>query len=582
MDEVSQSHISSDGLLRDFCDGSIYKSHSIFASDQLALQIVPYYDELEICNPLGSYTKKHKVGMFYYTIANVHPKFRSSLKCIVLFAVAKSEDIKTFGTDPIVHQLVCDLNKISKDGLILETATFKGALLAFLGDNMGSHSIGGFKESMSFSYRFCRSCLTTQEQSRTIFTAGGFEARTPAEHKRHCALLSGPLKHHHSMVYGINRESALESAEHFSVSTGLPHDIMHDLLEGAFLYEVKALLLYCIDQKYFSVSTLNSQLRSFDFGYSESSNKPTPIDLVALKSRDGKIHQSASQMWLFARTLPLLVGDKVPSDDQHWHCFTLLLNILDICTQHECSEDSVACLSVLVEKHHTLFQDLYPDVHIKPKHHFMVHYPEQILKFGHLVNYWTMRHEAKLKLAKMVSRFGNFKNICLSIAEKHQRWFCYQLQSPRNAFLTTTPEVGGYSYTMHMHDEAVDIRQELNSLVSDDVLICHPSWVQHFNSTFKKFCVIVVSYGVFPTFGKVQDLMVLPGGEVVFYVTLYETLYFDDHYHAFVILPTANTKCVLLSTLQYSFVLHPYTNFNMDGNYYVVLKYGIDVKLLKE
>ncbi len=70
-------------------------------------------------------------------------------------------------------------------------------------------------------------------------------------------------------------------------------------------------------------------------------------------------------------------------------------------------------------------------------------------------------------------------------------------------------------------------KQKLNSLsVSDDALICHPSWVQHFNSTFKKFCV-VVAYIQQPTFGKVQDLMVLPDGEVVFYVTMYKTLHFD-------------------------------------------------------
>ncbi len=78
-----------------------------------------------------------------------------------------------------------------------------------------------------------------------------FEARTPTEHKRHCDLLCGPLKDHHLTVSGVNRESALEGTVHFSVATGLPQDIMHDLLEG----EIKALLVHCIGKKHFTACT---------------------------------------------------------------------------------------------------------------------------------------------------------------------------------------------------------------------------------------------------------------------------------------------------------------------------------------
>lgn len=46
----------------DFCSGTRYSSHSLFGVDSTALQIILYYDELEICNPLGSRRKKHKIG----------------------------------------------------------------------------------------------------------------------------------------------------------------------------------------------------------------------------------------------------------------------------------------------------------------------------------------------------------------------------------------------------------------------------------------------------------------------------------------------------------------------------------------
>ena len=32
---------------------------------------------------------------------------------------------------------------------------FKGGLLLCLGDNLGSNALGGFKQSFSFSFRFC-------------------------------------------------------------------------------------------------------------------------------------------------------------------------------------------------------------------------------------------------------------------------------------------------------------------------------------------------------------------------------------------------------------------------------------------
>ena len=52
--------VHSDGILEDFCDGDRFSSHPVFSQDPYALQIIAYYDELEICNPLGSHIKTRK------------------------------------------------------------------------------------------------------------------------------------------------------------------------------------------------------------------------------------------------------------------------------------------------------------------------------------------------------------------------------------------------------------------------------------------------------------------------------------------------------------------------------------------
>lgn len=48
--------------LYDYCDGQVYKDHPLFKMDRDALQLVIYYDDVEVSNPLGSYRGKHKLG----------------------------------------------------------------------------------------------------------------------------------------------------------------------------------------------------------------------------------------------------------------------------------------------------------------------------------------------------------------------------------------------------------------------------------------------------------------------------------------------------------------------------------------
>ena len=66
---------SSSELLRDLCDGSLFKTHPIFSTNPTALQIILYYDELEIANPIGCFVKQHKLGCLMFSLGNVHPKF---------------------------------------------------------------------------------------------------------------------------------------------------------------------------------------------------------------------------------------------------------------------------------------------------------------------------------------------------------------------------------------------------------------------------------------------------------------------------------------------------------------------------
>ena len=52
-----------DGLLGDVCDGTLFKKHHLFVKDPLALQLLIYFGEVEVVNPIGAHRGIHKLGL---------------------------------------------------------------------------------------------------------------------------------------------------------------------------------------------------------------------------------------------------------------------------------------------------------------------------------------------------------------------------------------------------------------------------------------------------------------------------------------------------------------------------------------
>ena len=218
-------------------------------------------------NPIGSFVHTHKLGCLFFSLENIRPQYRSSLKSIYLVAVAKSQDITQYGIDILLRPFVEDLKRLYIDGISVSvgpiTKTCHGALLAFLADTLAAHLVGGFKGSMSFAHRICRTCMITKEEAQTCFSEedSKCELRTPQKHEQQCQLLLGLGRATRSVEYGINRTSILEEVSGFSVIMGLPHDVIHDLFEGVVKYELLLFLPYCLSRGY----DLNSRIRGFDF-----------------------------------------------------------------------------------------------------------------------------------------------------------------------------------------------------------------------------------------------------------------------------------------------------------------------------
>ena len=132
-------------------------------------------------------------------------------------------------------------------------------------------------------------------------------------------------------------------APHYSLfNGGLPHDIMHDVLEGVAPLEISLLLCHCIIcEKYLTLDEYNHRLSHFDYEYLETSRAP-PINTRSILSEGRALKASASQMLLLIRILPLMIGDTIPNSDPNWKCFILLTKIVDILVSPWSSADLCA------------------------------------------------------------------------------------------------------------------------------------------------------------------------------------------------------------------------------------------------
>lgn len=87
-------------------------------------------------------------------------------------------------------------------------------------------------------------------------------------------------------------------------------------------------------------------------------------------------------MWCLARMLPLMIGKDISVSDEHWSNYLVLLEMLDYVFAPTLTCEAVAQLKVLIDDHHHTFKVLYPNSPITPKMHYIVRYPDLILRLS--------------------------------------------------------------------------------------------------------------------------------------------------------------------------------------------------------
>ena len=216
--------------------------------------------------------------------------------------------------------------------------------------------------------------LATDDEIQKVFIASKCTVRDEEMYSEIVRGLkaSSSVSAHLSVNYGVNRGTVVADINFFRVTKCFPQDIMHVLIEGVLVKEVQLLIKYCLSKNFFSLDQLNQAISTFDYGYHDLPNKPSPVEFDRLQQRAGK-------MLCLSRSLPLLIGQFIPEGDESWTCFLTLLSITSILTAFQFSPEDCALIATLIEEHHERFIKESPDVLLTPKLYYLIHLPDQIL-----------------------------------------------------------------------------------------------------------------------------------------------------------------------------------------------------------
>lgn len=551
-------------IISDIMDGAIFKSSSFFANNPNALKIILFQDAFEIVNPLGSAKKKHKLLGVYFTLADFYPHNRSSVGQMQLVLLCKESDSKYFGDLKVFGQLVNDLKDLERDGIeIAPGKIVKAAVVCIAGDNLGSHYIGGFVESFSAEYS-CRYCLAKREDLGNSWKCCA-EMRNVDNYCKSIEYLK--VNPNESNSCGIKRDSVFNQLANFHVTSGLPPCLGHDLFEGVICYDLVLCLRYFVKLQWFSYDMLNSRIHQFNFTSTDAANKPPEVSVTG-----DRLGGHAIQNWTLLRFIGLIIGDKVVNKgDGVWQLVLLMIKMTALVCSAELSMAEIAYMKIVIEEYLEARHELFPNVSLRPKHHYLSHYASLTFKFGPLLRLWTMRFESKHSYFKQCMRSAqNYKNVSGMLAERHQIFQAYQLNG--NFFRSDLELNNCSAFHSGLHCLAIQEALRDYNFTPHDTVVTDSVSIK--GSLFSKDCYVIVQ-------DKTQDeqlnitanciLLVLVQNSIPYFIAQRYSCSVDHDLGVLFVSKTEqdNVVCFSASSTEHD---HPLYAYSVRGQLYIVPK----------
>ena len=557
---IDHDHFSPDNIMEDICDGEIFSEHPLYSRYPRALQILLYYDDLEMVNGLGSHVSKHKCAMFYYTLANIPPYMRSKWCSINLLGIIKTKYLVRHGLEPFLRDFISTVKDLSNQGVTLtiqnEQRLLRGSLIGVLGDQPATNFMGGYKISGSFAFKPCKTCAVSNNQMKILTDSQLLKERSQDLHRRRCAELDSMTKRNRkyfSKMWGINSKTPLLDIPFFQLSKMITHDGMHVLHEGLLPYNISLFLQDAINDGILTLKWLNTNLAKFQYSYLDSDNKPELI--VQKHLQKGSLKQTAAAMVTLTYVLPLILHTKADMLGEKYRNLMRLIVISLLINSPKCTVDTAGQLQVLIETYLTYFRRLYPHTNLRPKAHSLLHFPTQMIRYGALKNLNCFRYESKNNFFKSC-HFKNYINLPYSMAKAHQLNNCYNFLNCNQdeGYLNTisTKDLVREGQTHMFLDHYPDLINEFSAKIlmaynvvdaNDIQVYCTPEFTIRGLTYRPQSCLFLGETDNWPLFVEIEALYVYK--ETKFFVCrVLETLDYFWEANAYDVSST-NTKKVL-------------------------------------
>lgn len=526
------------------CDEKLFdvKYTVSHAGSPIDIPLMFYIDEFEPCNPLGSRRKVHKLSGIYFTIASIPAHLRSKLKSLFLYGLVYHKYVKAYGYGAIFRNLIQELQDLYDNPLQVtlkngDSLSFNVRLLLVTADNLSAHDILGLQTHFNCG-KVSRYCLTDHSEMRIKFDSVTCPTRSHEQYKRQIVEL-GNFPEQVKLDYGIKARCVFDEIPYIDVTKLVPPDVMHDFLEGVAPTVICVSLLNIIQNSALTLGALNDRLASFKYGSADIKNKYGST-LTNVQLNKFTIPGTASEKYCLLRLLPLVLHDIMATTPAPKGIKLLLkcLDISEIIMAFVINREWVSHLHALIIEHHKLVKELAP-VALRPKFHFLTHYPQLIFIYGPPRHYYTMRFESMHQYFKrLTERTKNFINLTHTLSNRFQNLLSYYLY--QKDFYESAPIVlSGETKTIHTISErlAEVIRGEFGD-IRDDECVYISSQVNISDVCYKKgtFLVWKLSggYDEIPQFMLVKGLIQIRSKWFI-HGQLYFTSGYDKLLHAYVV-----------------------------------------------
>ncbi|KAE8738154.1 hypothetical protein FOCC_FOCC016374 [Frankliniella occidentalis] len=553
-------------ILKDFEDGTAFKKNKFFIDNPDGLKIILYMDAFEPCEPLKAARGKHKMLAVYMTLGNMPAYCRSTRDPIQLVMLVHADTLKEFSYEQIFSPLLEDLKSLYEVGINVvfngTPVNLKGCVVGVSSDNLEAHTVGGFNQSFSAADFYCRYCYARRAQRirgdvslcvrRNCFNYDN-DARSADERDE-------PVK-------GVWEASVLNEIPGFHVMNGLPPCSAHDIAEGFLPKDLFIALKILVKAKWFNWNYVNAKVKFVN-------GKNANVTIREINPKKKKIVGSASSNLRLLQVITLALIDRV-EDPSHeaWQMIVKLQEFMKLVCAHEISLDQTFRIDVLAEQYVNLRKSVIPQVTLKCKHHYILHYGELTRMYGPLQRWSTIRFESKHQYFKSASKHApNFINPTMSFSYRHQYMQAYLREG--NLFPTAVSA-----------DSVTQYRSELYSAEVNRALEeCGPFHSETYVAVKSEYHGIKYSLGEIIMLEENNDgqirclsidlMLVVENYKALVFIGAEKYVIYHSHLGIYEIVPSTNSSCISCH-IRDTAGPDPLKSLSIGDRYFTYLKYAI-------